>query len=151
MKKKNKINWNDTPSNVISFRYASIAFIIVIILMLIIPKILNYGPGMINTEFDIKMSNISFNTQFFIIGLVVITGIVLFTKIFARKGDPFGTCKGLIERTQAVSSNGHHQQHIRIHVLCLGFKNHVVKAAANGTNGERKCGKVGHFFADHVD
>ncbi len=56
MKKKNKINWNDTPSNIISFRYASIAFIIVLILMLIIPKILNYGPGTINTEFDVQMS-----------------------------------------------------------------------------------------------
>ena len=78
MKKKNKINWNDTPSNIISFRYASIAFIIVLILMLIIPKILNYGPGTINTEFDVQMSHISYNTQFFIIGLVVITGIVLF-------------------------------------------------------------------------
>lgn len=87
MKKKNKINWNDTPSNVISFRYASIAFVIVIILMLIIPKILNYGPGMINTEFDIKMSHISFNTQFFIIGLVVIAGIVLFTKFLLRDID----------------------------------------------------------------
>ena len=76
MKKKNRINWNDTPSNIISFRYASIAFIIVIILMLIIPKILNYGPGTINTEFDVKMSKISFNTQFSIIGVAVIVGIV---------------------------------------------------------------------------
>ncbi|MBR3614966.1 MAG: GHKL domain-containing protein [Clostridia bacterium] len=87
MEKKNKINWNDTPSNIISFRYASIAFVIVLILMIIIPKILNYGPGTINTEFDIQMSNISYNTQFFIIGTAVIVGIVLFTKFLLRDID----------------------------------------------------------------
>ena len=87
MKKKNRINWNDTPSNIISFRYASIAVIIVIILMLIIPKILNYGPGTINTEFDIQMSHISYNTQFTIIGAAVIVGIVLFTKFLLRDID----------------------------------------------------------------
>ena len=87
MKKKNRINWNDTPSNIISFRYASIAVIIVIILMLIIPKILNYGPGTINTEFDIQMSHISYNTQFTIIGAAVIVGIVLFTKFLLRNID----------------------------------------------------------------
>lgn len=87
MKKKNKINWNDTPSNIISFRYASIAFIIVLILMLIIPKILNYGPGTINTEFDVQMSHISYNTQFFIIGMAVIVGIVLFTKFLLKDID----------------------------------------------------------------
>ena len=87
MKKKNRINWNDTPSNIISFRYASIAVIIVLILMLIIPKILNYGPGTINTDFDIQMSYISYNTQFTIIGVAVIVGIVLFTKIWLRDID----------------------------------------------------------------
>ena len=87
MKKKNKLNWNDTPSNTISFRYASIAFIIVLILMLIIPKILNYGLGTINTDFDIQMSHISYNTQFLIIGIMVILGIVLFTKFLLRDID----------------------------------------------------------------
>ena len=87
MKKKNRINWNDTPSNIISFRYASIAVIIVLILMLIIPKILNYGPGTINTDFDVQMSYISYNTQFTIIGVAVIVGIVLFTKIWLRDID----------------------------------------------------------------
>ena len=87
MKKKNRINWNDTPSNIISFRYASIAVIIVLILMLIIPKILNYGPGTINTDFDVQMSYISYNTQFTIIGVAVIVAIVLFTKIWLRDID----------------------------------------------------------------
>lgn len=87
MKKKNRLNWNDTPSNIISFRYASIAFIIVLILMLIIPKILNYGPGTINTKFDIQMSHISYNTQFLIIGIAIILGIVLLTKFFLKDID----------------------------------------------------------------
>ena len=87
MKNKNKIKWNSTPSNIISFRYALIAFIIVLILMLIIPKILNYGPGTINTEFDIQMSKISYNTQYFIIGLVVISGIVFLTKFLLKDID----------------------------------------------------------------
>ncbi len=87
MKNKNKINWNDTPSNIISFRYASIAFVIVLILMIIIPKILNYGPGTINTEFDVQMSHISYNIQFFIIGMAVIVGIVLFTKLLLKDID----------------------------------------------------------------
>lgn len=81
MKKNKKIKWNSTPSNVISFRYASIAFVIILILMLIIPKILNYGPGTINTPFDIQMSYVSFNTQFLILGIVIVLGIVVFTKI----------------------------------------------------------------------
>ena len=87
MKNKNKIKWNSTPSNIISFRYALIAFIIVLILMLIIPKILNYGPGTINTDFDVQMSKISYNTQYFIIGLVVISGIVLLTKFLLKDID----------------------------------------------------------------
>lgn len=84
MKNKRKIKWNSSPSNIISFRYASIAFIIILILMLIIPKILNYGPGTINTSFDVQMSYISFNTQFLILGIVIVLGIVFFTK-FALK------------------------------------------------------------------
>ncbi|MBQ7410304.1 MAG: HAMP domain-containing histidine kinase [Clostridia bacterium] len=84
MRNKKKIKWNSTPSNIISFRYAAIAFIIILILMMIIPKILNYGPGTINTPFDVQMSYISFNTQFLILGIVIVLGIVFFTK-FALK------------------------------------------------------------------
>lgn len=87
MKKKNRLNWNDTPSNIISFRYAAIAFTIILILMFIIPKILNYAPGTINTEFDIQMSYISYNTQFLILGSVIILAIVLLTKYLLRDID----------------------------------------------------------------
>lgn len=87
MKNKKKIKWNSTPSNIISFRYASIAFVIILILMMIIPKILNYGPGTINTPFDVQMSYISFNTQFLILGIVIVLGIVFFTKFTLRDID----------------------------------------------------------------
>ncbi len=87
MRNKKKIKWNSTPSNIISFRYASIAFLIILILMLIIPEILNYGPGTINTPFDIQMSYISFNTQFLILGVVIVLGIVFFTKIALKDID----------------------------------------------------------------
>lgn len=87
MKNKKKIKWNSTPSNIISFRYASIAFVIILILMMIIPKILNYGPGTINTPFDVQMSYISFNTQFLILGIVIVLGIVFFTKFALRDID----------------------------------------------------------------
>lgn len=86
-KKKNKIKWNSTPSTIISFRYASIALIIFLILMVIVPKILNYGTGTINTEFDIKMSYISYNTQFLILGIAIISFIVLFTKFLLKDID----------------------------------------------------------------
>lgn len=87
MRNKKKIKWNSTPSNIISFRYAAIAFIIILILMMIIPKILNYGPGTINTPFDVQMSYISFNTQFLILGIVIVLGIVFFTKFALRDID----------------------------------------------------------------
>lgn len=59
MKNKNKtrLKLEDTPSTIISFRYATIALIITLTLMFIIPLVLNYGPGTINTEFDIQMSD----------------------------------------------------------------------------------------------
>ncbi len=84
-KVKNKLG--NTPSTIIAFRYVLIALIITIILMVIIPKVLNYGPGSINTEFDVQMSNISYNTQFLIILCAIIFLIVFFTKILLRDID----------------------------------------------------------------
>ena len=82
MKKKEEKNnkFINTPSTLISFRYALITLIITLILMVIIPKVLNYGPGTINTPFDIQMSNISYNTQFTIIVCAIIFIIVLYQK-----------------------------------------------------------------------
>ncbi len=77
------------PSTLISFRYASIAFVITIILMIIVPKVLNYGPETINTPFDVQMSGISYNAQFTIIAVAIISFIVLGTKIALRDLDKY--------------------------------------------------------------
>ena len=69
---------NTNPSTIISLRYVTIALIITLILMFIIPIILNYGPESINTPFDVQMSNISYTTQF----LIIIFGVVLLITIF---------------------------------------------------------------------
>ncbi len=77
----------NSPSTVIALRYALIALIITLILMVIIPRVLNYGPGSINTPFDIQMSYISYNTQFLIIVFAIVFVIVIFTKILLRDID----------------------------------------------------------------
>lgn len=77
----------NSPSTVIALRYALIALIITLILMVIIPRVLNYGPGSINTPFDIQMSYISYNTQFLIIVFAIVFIIVIFTKILLRDID----------------------------------------------------------------
>ncbi len=77
------------PGTLISLRYAGIAFGITIILMIIIPKILNYGPESINTPFDVQMSNISYNAQFSIIAIAVISFIVIGTKLSLRDLDKY--------------------------------------------------------------
>ena len=85
--KKNFFSFNKKPSTLISFRYASIALVITFILWLIIPKILNYGPGTINTPFDVEMSNISYNTQFICIGLTIISVIIISLKTLLKDVD----------------------------------------------------------------
>lgn len=89
MKNKNKtrLKLEDTPSTIISFRYATIALIITLTLMFIIPLVLNYGPGTINTEFDIQMSYISYNMQFLILACIIILGIVCLTKLLLKDID----------------------------------------------------------------
>ena len=85
--KKSFFSFGRKPSTIISFRYSIIALIIALILMLIIPKILNYGPGTINTPFDIQMSYISYNTQYALLGSTIIIAIIIFTKILLRDVD----------------------------------------------------------------
>ncbi len=87
MKNKKKLKLGDTPSTIISFRYASIALIIVLILMFLIPVILNYGPETINTPFDIQMSYISYTMQFLILTCIIIIGIVALTKVLLKDID----------------------------------------------------------------
>lgn len=87
MKNKKKLKLGDTPSTIISFRYASIALIITLILMFLIPVILNYGPETINTPFDIQMSYISYTMQFLILTCIIIIAIVALTKVLLKDID----------------------------------------------------------------
>lgn len=75
------------PSSRIVLRYCSIAIVFLIICALLLPILLNYAPGSINTNFDIKMSYISYTEQFLIIGLIILTLIFLSTKFFLRDID----------------------------------------------------------------
>ena len=43
-KGKNSLGFTKAPSTIISFRYSVIALAITLILMLIVPKVLNYAP-----------------------------------------------------------------------------------------------------------
>ena len=81
------LGFKKAPSTLISFRYSTIALAITLILMLIIPKVLNYAPGTINTPFDIQMSYISYNTQFFALATLIILGIVISHKISLHEVD----------------------------------------------------------------
>ena len=87
MKNKSKTKLKGTPSTIISFRYVFFALMITLILMVIIPKLLNYGPGTINTEFDIQMSYISYSTQFLILSCAIILAIIISTKILLKDID----------------------------------------------------------------
>ena len=88
-KEKRKI----APSTELSFRYSLIALIITLFLMLLIPTILNYGPESINTNFDIQMSGISYNTQFLLIIFAIILVIVLLTKFLLKDIDKWSKTK----------------------------------------------------------
>lgn len=86
-KNKNKVKLKGTPSTIISFRYVMIVLIIALILMVTVPKILNYGPGTINTAFDVQMSYISYNTQYLLLICLISIIIIIFSKISLRDID----------------------------------------------------------------
>ena len=60
------------PSSRIVVRYCAIALVVLLACASLLPTLLNYAPGSINTAFDIKMSYISYIQQFCIIGLVIL-------------------------------------------------------------------------------
>ena len=86
-KKKNIFNFNVKPSTMISFINVSIALVIIFILAFIIPKVLNYGTGTINTPFDIQMSYISYTMQFVLIGITIILAIIIISKLLLKDVD----------------------------------------------------------------
>ena len=77
----------NTPSLRITFRYYSIALIFLIVVSLLLPTILNYGPESINTPFDVKMSFIAYYQQFILISLVVFISLYLLSKFLLRDID----------------------------------------------------------------
>lgn len=76
-------------STLLSLTYAAIMIIITFFLSRIVPIVLNYGPESINTEFDIQMSYISYNSQFTLISIVVGILIVITIKFFLRDVDKY--------------------------------------------------------------
>ena len=77
----------NTPSLRITFRYYSIALVFLIIVSLLLPTILNYGPESINTPFDVEMSFIAYYQQFILISLVVFIALYLLSKFLLRDID----------------------------------------------------------------
>ena len=75
------------PSSRMVFRYGVIACAFLIICAVLIPVLLNYAPGSINTDFDIKMSYISYTQQFLLIGLVLLAVIFISTKLLLKDID----------------------------------------------------------------
>lgn len=82
-----KISILKKPSSRIVFRYCSIALIFLLACSILIPILLNYAPGSINTAFDVKMSYCSYTVQFIIIGFVLMALIFISTKLFLRDID----------------------------------------------------------------
>ena len=75
------------PSSRIVFRYCAIASLFLIACALLLPVLLNYAPGSINTDFDVKMSYISYTQQFLIIGLVILAIIFVSIKLLLKDID----------------------------------------------------------------
>lgn len=82
-----KFSWFKKPSTRILIRYCEIALIFIVVCALLLPTLLNYAPGSINTPFDVKMSYISYTEQFIIVGIVVILSISIPTKILLKDID----------------------------------------------------------------
>ena len=77
----------EKPSSRIVFRYCAIAAVFLIVIALLLPVLLNYAPGSINTEFDVKMSYISYTQQFLIIGWVILAIIFVTLKLLLKDID----------------------------------------------------------------
>lgn len=82
-----KISCFTKPSTKILFRYCIIAIVFLLICAFLLPTLLNYAPGSINTPFDIEMSYISYTQQFLIVGIVIILSISITTKLLLKDID----------------------------------------------------------------
>lgn len=84
--KKDKQN-TFKPSTIIIIRYSIVVVIIVLLLTILLPILLNYPPGSINTAFDIEMSYISYYQQYSIIGLLILLLVVVIAKVLLKDID----------------------------------------------------------------
>lgn len=78
---------NLSPSNSIIIRYGIITILTVLLIAVFLPFTLNYPPESINTEFDIKMSSISYTLQYTIICILGLLFLSLCIKILFRDID----------------------------------------------------------------
>ena len=85
------------PSTRICIRYCIIALVFLLSCALLLPTLLNYAPGSINTPFDIKMSYISYSEQITIVAIVILLVIFLSIKLFLRDVDKWFTNKEKIK------------------------------------------------------
>lgn len=77
------------PSLRISLRYSIIGMIFIILISLILPSLLNYGPESINTQFDIKMSYIPYWAQFASIMVLLLFLLTTITHFLFKSVDKF--------------------------------------------------------------
>ena len=77
------------PSLRIALRYSSIVSVLMVAFSILMPKLLNYGPESINTDFDIQMSYIPYWAQFLLISLLLIGLIISTTHYLFRSVDKF--------------------------------------------------------------
>ena len=90
------------PSTRICIRYCIIALVFLISCALLLPTLLNYAPGSINTPFDIKMSYISYSEQITIVAIVILLVIFLSIKLFLRDVDKWFTNKEKIKPKHTI-------------------------------------------------
>lgn len=84
MKKRNRFK---LPSNNFIFIYCSIALITILLVAIVIPFVLNYPPGSINTDFDIQMSYIPYYLQFTLGGLLGVFLMFILIKLLLKDID----------------------------------------------------------------
>ncbi len=77
------------PSLRIATRYSATASLVILLFALLVPKLLNYGPESINTDFDIQMSYIPYWQQFLSIGVLLVSLIFASTCFLFRSIDKF--------------------------------------------------------------
>ena len=75
------------PSTKIAFRYTIMLIALMVLVEFAIPEMLNYGPEMINTQFNKKMSGMMYDTQMTIGTTIVVSAFVFLIKYALKDVD----------------------------------------------------------------